>query len=91
MNLQSLLLDKYPVIETFTMNRYSAVITVSNKAKFNSILEKSAINFKETNEDNTISYHKFGVIVVDDTWPSEGAKVFIPKDSLESVMKNLLV
>lgn len=86
------LLNKYPTLITnITVNNSGINLLVVNVSEFNILLEKTTINFIEFGSDDTISYHKFGVVVANHEWPSARANVFIPKDSITSVIKNLLL
>ncbi len=88
MNLQSLLLDKYPMIESVTIERNQYILHITDTTAFNQILEKCAINFIEYG--NFVSFYKFGVFSISCAEINH-EKVFISKYHLESVMKNLLL
>ena len=92
MSFEKLLLDKYPIIEKVAMDRSLLVLDVTNLTSFNEILERCGINYKESSHDGVVSHHKFGVYTVP-AWPgmTTKSKVFIPRDSVESVIKNLLL
>jgi len=82
------LLSTYSAIVSVTLTRAYTIIYVSNLNDFLNVLEKNAINIQEVTESGS-THHSFGVFTI--PVGNTAGQVYIPHNSSESVVKNLLI